>query len=89
MPAPSSAGELQKGQVMDVDKAVRLVEAEYIKATEEFGKFHSAHEGFSIFDEERDELWDEVKHKPRDVQKMRHEATQVAAMAIRFLVDCC
>jgi hypothetical protein len=50
----------------------------------------SAHEGFAVLDEERDELWDEVKgnHAER-TERMRTEAIQVAAMAIRFIEDVC
>lgn len=53
--------------------------------------FHSAHEGFSVLDEERDELWDEVKKKLKnyDYNKMRLEAVQIAANAIRFVLDIC
>ena len=38
-----------------------------------------------------DELWDEVKkrHTDRDYDNMQKEATQIAAMAIRFIVDVC
>lgn len=48
--------------------------------------FNSAHEGFAILKEEVDELWDHVKtnQKRRDLVKMKAEAIQVAAMAIRF-----
>lgn len=52
--------------------------------------FNSAHEGFAILDEERDELWDEVKgNDPKRREKMRAEAIQIAAMAIRFVEDVC
>ncbi len=53
--------------------------------------FNSAHEGFAILAEEVDELWDHVKVKQgaRDIDAMRKEAIQVAAMAIRFAVDLC
>jgi hypothetical protein len=53
--------------------------------------FNSAHEGFAVLDEERDELWDHVKvnQKHRDLPAMRKEALQVAAMALRFVHDVC
>lgn len=52
---------------------------------------NSAHEGYAVLLEEVDELWDIVKQnqKTRDVEKMRAEAIQVAAMAIRFVMDVC
>lgn len=56
-------------------------------ATEKFGSFASAHEGYAVILEELDELWQEVKHGTRERQ--REEAVQVAAMALRFLRDCC
>lgn len=67
------------------------VKAELDAATSKFGPFNSAHEGFAVLKEEVDELWDEVKAKQgaRDVAKMRKEAIQVAAMAMRFVLDVC
>jgi NTP pyrophosphatase (non-canonical NTP hydrolase) len=67
------------------------VRREFGDATKKFGPFNSAHEGFAILKEEVDELWDEVKAKQgaRDLAKMRKEAIQVAAMAIRFVHDIC
>lgn len=64
---------------------------ELVFATAKFGAFHSAHEGFAVLKEEVDELWDEVKAKQgsRDFEAMRKEAIQVAAMAMRFVVDIC
>ena len=52
---------------------------------------HSAHEGFAVLAEEVDELWDEVKRKagPERDEALRKEAVQVAAMALRFLVEVC
>lgn len=60
-------------------------------ATRRYGKFASPHEGYGLLLEEVDELWDEVKKKPakRSKSLMRNEACQVAAMAIRFMTDCC
>jgi hypothetical protein len=54
-------------------------------------KFHSAHEGFAVLLEEVEELKDEVWKNPkrRDLALMSAEAKQVAAMAVRFLMDVC
>lgn len=51
--------------------------------------FACAHEGYAVILEELDELWDHVKtnQKKRDLEAMRKEAVQVAAMAIRFIVE--
>jgi hypothetical protein len=57
-------------------------------AVAKFPPFSSAHEGYAILWEEVDELWDEVKNnKHDDGAKQRKEAIQVAAMAIRFVLD--
>jgi hypothetical protein len=50
---------------------------------------NSAHEGYAVLAEEVDELWDHVKVQQgkRDVVEMTYEAVQVAAMALRFIVD--
>lgn len=60
-------------------------------ALAKFPPFHSAHEGYAVLLEEVDELWDHVKVKQgaRDLAGMRREAVQVAAMALRFIVDVC
>ena len=64
---------------------------EFDRASSQFPPFNSAHEGFSVLKEEVDELWAEVKTKQgsRDLTNMRKEAVQVAAMALRFIVDIC
>lgn len=51
----------------------------------------TAHEGFAWLREEVEELWDEVKKNPsnQNSAKLRKEAIQVAAMALRFLRECC
>lgn len=64
---------------------------EYNLAVSNYGSFKSAHEGYAILLEEMDELKAEVWKKPsvRSKDKMREEAKQVAAMAIRFIIDIC
>lgn len=71
-----------------VDSAVLEVVDELITATKRHGKFNSCHEGYAILAEEVDELWDLVKLKSPNKAMLRLEATQVAAMAIRFMLDC-
>jgi len=58
-------------------------------ARAKFPAMHSAHEGYAVLLEEMDELWDEIKTKGASIEKMRAEAIQVAAMAIRFIEDVC
>ena len=62
---------------------------EVYRAIEKFPPFNSAHEGWAVLMEEVDELWEEVKKNKnvRDKVKMRTEAIQCAAMAIRFVMD--
>jgi len=72
-------------------EAMCLVMQEYQSAADKFPEFHSAHEGVSVLREEFDELWHEVKIKQgnRDIGKLRAEAIQTAAMALRFLIEIC
>lgn len=61
------------------------VHEELDRATKQYGPINSPHEAYGIILEELDEMWDEIK--ANDNEKAREEAIQVAAMAIRFLVD--
>lgn len=77
-PSPSS-------EVLTI--AVKEVEAECREAARRYSPFKSPHEGYAVLLEEVDELWDEVRMKGHDRDAMRKEAMQVAAMALRFMVD--
>lgn len=75
-----------------VDKILSDIREEVLSAMTKFPPFSSAHEGYAVLDEERDELWEHVRGKQgggRDVEAMRQEAIQVAAMALRFVHDIC
>lgn len=68
-------------------EAIERVIAELRRARDKFpARFNSKHEGFGVLREEVDELWEAV----RDIEgtDARAEAVQVAAMAIRFIVEC-
>ncbi len=69
--------------------AVNEAWIELVEARRKFPRFNSAHEGFAVLWEEVDELWDEVKQRSKSEIRMRDEAIQVAAMALRFAADIC
>ena len=61
------------------------------KALKKYPKHHSPHESYAVILEEVRELEREVfkRQKKRSLQKMRKEACQIAAMALRFMMDVC
>ena len=74
------------GRIMD---AANCALNELLRATRLHGPMRGTHEGYAVILEEVDELWDEVKKKHPDKAMLREEAIQVAAMALRFVVDVC
>lgn len=58
-------------------------------ACKSFRPMNNAHEGYAVILEELDELWDEVRSKRQNKSAMRREAIQVAAMAMRFIINVC
>lgn len=77
---------------MTVDQAVALVREELASAQAKHHDFNSGHEGYAVIREELDELWDAVKASKGYVcydGPTAYEAVQVAAMALRFLVNLC
>jgi len=62
---------------------------EFMLARQLHKQFGSPHEGYAMILEELDELWLEVKKRKaeRSPERMRKEAIQVAAMAMRLIFD--
>ena len=76
---------------MNLINAMESVVQEVARAQSMWPPFNSAHEGFAIMQEEFDELKEHVwtNQKKRDIEAMRTEAIQVAAMAMRFITEVC
>lgn len=78
--------------IIKFDPIIDDVIEEYNEAGAKFGAFNTSHEAYAVILEEMDELWDEIKKKSyrrskRNKNAIRREATQVAAMAIRLIMD--
>jgi molybdopterin biosynthesis enzyme len=74
-----------------LELALADVAAELMAARMSWPPFNSAHEGYAVAAEEVDELWQHVKVKQcnRDLDAMRREAIQAAAMFAAFAAECC
>ena len=73
----------------NLEKIMDEILQEYLKASKKFKPMASPHEGYAVIKEELDELWDEIKINSNPLNNMRNEAIQVAAMGMRFVIDCC
>lgn len=69
--------------------ALRLVTEELDRAISQYGEFNNCHEGYAVLLEEVDELWTEIKGNQGSSHRGVSEAVQIAAMALRYLVDLC
>lgn len=78
--------KFNKTNIELLKQAVHYAVQELINASYTYKKFNSTHEGWAILKEEVDEMWDEIKNNEKDLA--REEAIQVAAMALRYLMDC-
>ena len=76
----------QDQQVLNITSEV--IE-EVFKAMKKHSSMKSNHEGYAVILEELDELWDEIKKQHPNNELIRKEAIQVAAMAVRFILDRC
>lgn len=66
-------------------KVLDDVHKELYTSTQKYGAFRTTHEAYGVLKEEVDEMWDACKRN--DLPAMEAEAIQVAAMAIRLIVD--
>lgn len=90
-PGPDQVPELSQEQALGLMETLALVAGEYRRAVALHPRWASAHEGIALLFEEIWELWDEVRKRrdARDLDAMRREAIQVAAMAVRFVEEIC
>jgi hypothetical protein len=72
---------------MKPDEAFKLIEEEFLRASDLYPDLHSNHEAYAVIKEEVDELWDEVR-KSKDTRtnkEIRRELIQIGAMVVRYL----
>lgn len=67
------------------DLVAGAVISELERARKKHGPMRSAHEGYAVIKEEFEEAWDAIKAD--DIASAREEMIQVAAMAMRFLLE--
>ena len=70
-----------------IDAILADVRAEVLKAAIKHKPMNSAHEGYAVLFEEVDELWDHVKADTGYSDEAFTEATQIAAMGVRYQLD--
>jgi hypothetical protein len=80
---PSAPTDLEKR----LDAILGTIRAEVLRAARKHPPMHSAHEGYAILQEEVDELWEHVKADTGYSAEAMTEASQVAAMGIRYMLD--
>lgn len=70
-----------------IDSILAEVGTELRFAVGKFDPFNSPHEGKAVIEEELDELWLLVKANNGRGDDARAEAIQIAAMAVRYVLD--
>ena len=70
---------------IEIETVMNMVRAELRDAIRRYPPFNSAHEGDGVISEEYDELFDAIK--ANELAQSTDEAVQVAAMAIRYVID--
>lgn len=74
---------------MDRASAIKLISDEIARAQAIRDKYNNFHEASAVIREEYEELWDEIKMKYHDVEKIRYEAVHLAATTLRLLIELC
>ncbi|MCE7734045.1 MAG: hypothetical protein GPJ54_04145 [Candidatus Heimdallarchaeota archaeon] len=70
-----------------IDHILQEMKFEYLEARVTHKGLHSYHEGYAVLKEEIEELWDEIKKRQPDNDKLFKEAIQVGAMALAFIYE--
>lgn len=72
-----------------IEEAIKIVRTELYRAEKKHGlKFASPHEAMSVIREELDvELWEHVCADTGRTVEAANEASQVAAMAIKYMIN--
>ena len=73
--------EILQGNYTQDITAVMIQELD--KANKKYPLFSSAHEGYGVMAEEFQELFEEIRKKEPDKQRMYEEAIQLGAMCIK------
>ena len=71
----------------DVTAALKLVERQTMAMRDGQRPLQSVHEGYAYMVDFVDDFFAAVKAHPRNWTKLRVEAVNVAALAVRFVVD--
>lgn len=79
--------KLYDSKWMEIDAVLEEVRVSLQKGMIKHASMHSPHEGHSVIEEEYEELWDHVKADTGRSPEARKEALQLAAMAVRYIVD--
>jgi hypothetical protein len=80
-------GEVTSYLHKELDRHLRDVRGEVLMAVQRFPSFNSPHEGKAVIEEELEELWEHVKANTGRSMYAMDEARQIAAMAIRYMLD--
>lgn len=91
MPPAAELPMIDVKRMAVLEQVGEAITDELLQAISKWPPFNSAHEAFAVLHEEFDELKAHVwmNQKKRDLDAMKKEAIQVAAMAVRFASEVC